>query len=97
MVFNDTFNNIPVIVSRRSVLSVEETGEKHLSVAETLSHYVVSSTVVMGTDCTGSCKSNYHTIHDHDVPWIRIELNFSWNRPPMTPLNKLRLIKSCYL
>jgi hypothetical protein len=48
MVFNATFNNISVI-SLRSVLLVEETGEfrgNHRSVAshrQTLSHYVVSS------------------------------------------------------
>jgi hypothetical protein len=50
--------------------------ENHRPVAsnwQTLSHNVVSSTlrhergsnstvVVIGTDCTGSCKSNYHTI-----------------------------------
>jgi hypothetical protein len=48
MVFNATFNTISVI-SRRSVLLVEETGvpgENHRSVAshsQILSHYVVSS------------------------------------------------------
>ena len=46
MVFNDTFNNISVI-SRRSVLLVEETGENHRHVAsywQTLLYNVVSST-----------------------------------------------------
>jgi hypothetical protein len=76
MVFNATFNNIAVI-SWRSVLSLEEIGgpgENHRPFAshwQTLSHNVVSSSwtrfklttsVVIGTDCTGSCKSNYHTI-----------------------------------
>ena len=76
MVFNATFNNISVI-SWWSVLLVEETGvhgENHWPVAshwQTLSHNVVSSTlrhergsnslVVIGTDCFGSCTSNYHT------------------------------------
>jgi hypothetical protein len=59
-----------------SALLVEETGvpgENHRTAAihcQTLSHYVVSSTPrfklstleVIGTDYTGSCKSNYHTI-----------------------------------
>ena len=70
MVFNTTFNNITVI-SWQSVLLVEETGvpgENHRPVAshrQTLSHNVVSSTphheqelttlVVIGTDCIGSC------------------------------------------
>ena len=46
MVFNATFNNISVI-SWRSVLSVEETGENHRPVVshrQTLSYNVVSST-----------------------------------------------------
>jgi len=75
-VFNATFNNISVI-SWWSVSLVEETGENHRPVAsnrQTLSHNVVLSIpcheqgsnsqllVVMGTDCTGSCKSNDHTI-----------------------------------
>ena len=77
LVFDATFNNISVI-SWRSVLLVEETGgpgENHQPVAshwQTLSHNVVLSSpwsrfelttsVVIGTDCIGSCKSNYHTI-----------------------------------
>jgi hypothetical protein len=76
MVFNATFNNISVI-SWRSALLVEETGEpgeNHWHVAshwQTLSHNVVhlalieiqlTISVVIGTDCIGSCISNYHTI-----------------------------------
>jgi len=74
MVFNTTFNNISVI-SWRSVLMVEETrvaGENNRPAAcrwQTLSHNVVSRTgfklttfMVIGTDCTSSCKFNYHTI-----------------------------------
>jgi hypothetical protein len=72
MVFNATFNNISVI-SWRSVLLVEETwepGENHRPVAshsQTLSHNVVHlalieirtpASVMIGTDCIGSCKSN---------------------------------------
>ena len=70
MVFNATFNNISVI-SLRSVLLLEETGENHRHFAsheQTLSHNVVSSTpclrgirIVMGNGCMCSCKSNYHT------------------------------------
>ena len=47
MVFNATFNNISV-VSWRSVLLGEETGENHRPVAshwQTLSHNVVSSVI----------------------------------------------------
>ena len=75
MVFNATFNNISAMPWRR-VLLVEETGENHRPIAshwQTLPHNVVSSTarhevfelttiVVIGTNCTGSCKSNYYTI-----------------------------------
>jgi hypothetical protein len=73
MVFNTTFDNISVLLVEET--GVPE--ENHWSVAihwQTLSHNVVLSTpchergsksqllVVIGTDCTGSCKSNYHTI-----------------------------------
>ena len=80
MVFNATFNNISVI-SWQSVLLVDGTGENYQPVAshwETLSHNVVSSTpglsgvqthnVVIGIDCTGSYKSNYHTITPTAAP-----------------------------
>jgi hypothetical protein len=71
IVFNTTFNNISVT----SWWSVDETGlgENHqpgTSHWQTLSHNVVHlpwsrfelTSVVIGTDCCGSCKSNYHTI-----------------------------------
>ena len=76
MVFNDTFNNISVI-SWRSVLLVEETGgpeENHRPAAShwQLYHMMLytspwagvepTTSVVIGTDCIGGCKSNYHTI-----------------------------------
>jgi hypothetical protein len=75
MVFNATFNNIPVI-SLQSVLLVEETGvpgENHRPVAtdrlyhimlysSPWSRFALTTSVVIGTDCIGSCRSNYHTI-----------------------------------
>jgi hypothetical protein len=82
MVTNATFNNITVI-SWQSVLLVEETGclrETQQSAAshwQTLSHNVVHLalmvirtrlSVVVGTDCLGSCKSNYHTITPRRSP-----------------------------
>ena len=83
MVFNATFNNISVI-SWRSVLLVEETGgpeENHRPVGshwQTLSHNVVllaragvqPTTSMIGTDCIGSCQSNYHAITDATAPII---------------------------
>jgi hypothetical protein len=87
MVFNSTFNNISVI-SWRSVVLVEEKGvlgENHWFVAshwQTLSHNVVSSTlyherttlVVICTDCTGSCGSNYHMIMTTTAPTISVNV-----------------------
>jgi len=73
MVFNATFNNISVI-SWWSVLLVEETEdqEKTIDLSQvtdklyhimmyTLSDRVLKSVIIV-TDCIGSCKSNYHTI-----------------------------------
>ena len=69
MEFNDTFNNI-------SVLLVEETGVPWEN-WRTLSHNVVSSAprhngvrsyILIGTDCTGNYKSNYHTITTMTAP-----------------------------
>ena len=75
MVFNATFNNISVI-SWWSVLLVEETegpGENYRPTTghwQTLSNnfahspwskFELPTSVVKGTDCIGSCKSNYHT------------------------------------
>jgi len=76
MVFNATFNNISVI-SWRSVLLVEETSEpieNHRPVAsylQTLSHKTL---VVTGTDCTGSCKSNYHMTTAPQLIWQTVIL-----------------------
>jgi hypothetical protein len=79
MVFNATFNNISVI-SWRSVLLMEETGvpgENHLPVAsrqQTLSHNVVHlelASVMIGTGCIGSCKSNYHMIMTMTAPRLK--------------------------
>ena len=76
MVFNATFNNI-VVISWTSVLLMKET-ENHRSATsqwQTLSHnaasikytsswagFKLTTLVMIGTDCIGSCKSNYHTI-----------------------------------
>ena len=82
MVFNYIFNNISVI-SWRSVLLMEETGgprENHWPVAshwQIWSHNVVHLALIeirthniSGTDCIGSCKSNYHTITATTTPPI---------------------------
>ena len=88
IVFYATINNISVI-SWRSVL-LEETGgpgENHRPVAshwQTLSYNVVHLVLIGiwthhvsgdGTDCIGSCKSNYHTITATTNPRNKKEIN----------------------
>ena len=82
VVFNATFNNISAI-SWRSVLLVEETGvpwEKHrpavshwqiyhiMLYTSPWSRFELTTSVLIGTDCIGSCRSNYHTITATTVP-----------------------------
>jgi len=88
IVINFTFNNISVI-SWRSVLLVEETGvpgENHrpAQVTDKVYHmmlytspwsgFELSTSVVTGTDSTGSCKSNYHTITATTPPLLLLSL-----------------------
>ena len=70
MVFNATFNNILDILWQ-SVLLMEETTDLS-QVIDKLYHimlytspwsrFELKTSVVILTDCIGSCKSNYHTI-----------------------------------
>ena len=90
MVLHATFNNISVI-SWRSIILVEETGapgENRRPVAShwpTLSHNVVHfvlieirTSVVLATDCIGSCKSNYHMIMATTVPVDFSIMTLTW-------------------
>jgi hypothetical protein len=82
MVFNATCNNFSVI-SWRSDLLVEETGEPGENHRPAASHwqlypimlhtspwsrFELTTSVVIGTDCIGSCKSKYHTITTTTAP-----------------------------
>jgi hypothetical protein len=104
MVFNATFNNISVI-SWRSVLFVEETGgprENHWHVAGHImlytspwSRFELTTSVVIATDCIGSCKSNYHTITATTAPnvlWYVYELCFIHLINKIVLLNEIMII-----
>ena len=87
MVFNATFNNISVI-SWRSVLLVEETDLPQAidNLYQIILHRIHLSRVgleftmlvVIGTDCIGNYKSDYHTITATTIPrqnsiYLRVE------------------------
>jgi hypothetical protein len=61
MVFNATFINISAI-SWRSVLLVQETDKLYHIMIVSNTGFDLTTFVVIGTDCIGSYKSNYHTI-----------------------------------
>ena len=100
MEFNGTFNNI-LAISRWSVLLMEETGvprkTTHLSqVTDNLYHillhriHIVTNGVQthnFSSDCTGSCKSNYHAITTRTV--LR-------NDNGKTPSINHHMINSCF-
>ena len=88
IVFNATFKNISVI-SWRSVLCVEETGwpgENHRPVTVTdklyyimlytspWSRFELTTSVVVGTDSIGNCKSNYNAITSTTTPHLLFEI-----------------------
>jgi len=81
MVFNATFNNISVI---KYIVAVSFIGggnrrtRRKPQVTDKLDHILLytsswsrvelTTSVVIGTDCIGSCKYNYHTITATTVP-----------------------------
>jgi hypothetical protein len=86
MVFNATLNNISVI-SWRTVLLVEETGVPGETtdlpqVTDKLmmlylihlgwTGFQLITLVVIGTDCMGICKTNYHTMTTTTTPYTPI-------------------------
>ena len=82
MVFNATFNNISVI-SWQSVFIGGGNRRKPPTCRKSLTNFItqccieytspsvgfeLTALVLIGTDCTGSCKSNYHTIMTTTAP-----------------------------
>jgi hypothetical protein len=65
------------VISWRAALLVKETGipGKHHMQWQSLSHNVVSSTLrhLKVTYCTGSCKSDYHTITTSPPPTMLVD------------------------
>ena len=89
MVFDATFNNISVIMYTwhqfywwRKLEYKEKTTDLSQvtdKIITSLAGFELTMFVVMGTDCTGSCKSNYHTIMMASESCI----NQTFNKVPM--------------
>ena len=106
MVFNATFKNISVI-SLQSVLLVEypENTTDLSKVTENLYHIMfyrvhltwaglkLTTLEVIGSDCTGSCKSNYHKITTTMAPH-QMGVNYYCNKLlNCTPMNFCKITK----
>ena len=96
MVFNATFNNSSVI-SWRSVLLVEgnlSQVTEHFYHKGCIEHtspwtgFELTTFVMIGTDCTDSCKSNYHTITTTTTTVIHSDIWYY-------PLCKLKIVLTC--
>jgi hypothetical protein len=68
MVFNGTFNNISGILWWSGLLVEETTNLSQVTdhimlyrIHLSKSGFQLTTLVMIGTDCIGSCKSNYHT------------------------------------
>jgi hypothetical protein len=69
MVFNATFNNVSVISWQSVLLGKPHTKLYHIMLYNSpYSRFELTTSVVIGTDCKGSFKSNYHTVTTTMVP-----------------------------
>jgi hypothetical protein len=72
MMLNATFSNI----SQKTTDLSQVTDKLYHRMLYT-SRFELTTSVMIGTDCIGSCKSNYHTIRGHDGPYDkRDDFNF---------------------
>ena len=67
MVFNIIFNHISAMMVAVNFIGVgnwitQRNHQPAISHWQTLSGFKLTTLVVIGTDCTDSCKSNYHTL-----------------------------------
>ena len=53
------------------------------------STFEITTSVVIGTDCIGSCKSNYHTITATTAPKITIEIRPNYTSKKITIIDKI--------
>jgi hypothetical protein len=67
MVFNATFNNISIIYPEKTIDLPQVTGNPYV-ITPRHEHDTSTTLVVIDTDYTGSCKSNYHTITTTTAP-----------------------------
>ena len=70
MVFNATFNNISVLLVEKTT-NLSQVADKFYHImlyTSSWSRFELTTSVVIGTDCMGSCKSNYRTIKIMTAP-----------------------------
>ena len=98
MVFNATFNNISTILWR-SVLLMEKTPDKlyHIMLYRVHLSWVrfeLTTLVIIGTDCIGGYKSNYHAIVTTTSPSYRV---IQFPNSPHISLSQISLLQNKHI